>query len=87
MANPDNAGAASVDYLHLFALAGMGYMWARIAKAAQKQLAAGSNDEFYKNKLIVGRYFLERVAPDGSGHLAKLKSGAATMMSLPEEAF
>ena len=87
MANPDNAGAASVDYLYLAALAGMAYMWARIAKAANKRIAEGSSDPFYANKLITGRYFLERIAPEGSGHLAKLKSGAATMMSLPEEAF
>ena len=87
MANPDNAGAASVDYLYLTALAGMAYMWARMAKAASKRIAGGSDDPFYKNKLITGRYFLERIAPDGSSHLAKLKSGAATMMSLPQEAF
>jgi hypothetical protein len=87
MANPDNAGAASVDYLYLTALAGMSYMWARMAKAANKRIAEGSDDPFYRNKLITGRYFLERIAPEGSSHLAKLKSGAATMMSLPEEAF
>ena len=59
----------------------------RIAKAASLHIAQGSTDRFYPNKLITGRYFLERILPDGSAHLAKLKSGAATMMSLPEEAF
>jgi hypothetical protein len=83
MANPDNAGAASVDYLYLAALAGMAYMWARIAKAANKRIAEGSSDPFYANKLITGRYFLERIAPEGSGHLAKLKSGAATVAVEP----
>ena len=39
MAKPDNAGAASTDYLHLFGLVTLGYMWARMAKVAQDKLA------------------------------------------------
>src|SRR5208282_4783311 len=31
--NPDNVGAASTDYLHLFGLTTLGFMWARMAKA------------------------------------------------------
>src|SRR3712207_6880494 len=37
LANPDNAGAASSDYLHLFGLTALAYMWALMAKAAQEQ--------------------------------------------------
>src|SRR5690606_6162207 len=44
MQNPDNAGAASTDYLHLFGLTAMGYMWALMAKAAQAKIAAGDTD-------------------------------------------
>lgn len=39
MARPDNAGAASTDYMHLFGLVAIGYMWARMAKVAQDKLA------------------------------------------------
>ncbi|MDH8168772.1 acyl-CoA dehydrogenase C-terminal domain-containing protein, partial [Klebsiella pneumoniae] len=39
MAKPDNAGAASTDYMHLFGLVAIGYMWARMAKVAQDKLA------------------------------------------------
>jgi alkylation response protein AidB-like acyl-CoA dehydrogenase len=87
MANPDNAGAASTPYLHLLALAGMAYMWAKIAQAAGARIAAGESDPFYAAKLVTGRYFLERILPEGRAHLAKLKSGAGTMMELPAEAF
>ncbi len=41
MTNPDNAGAASNDYMHLFGLTALGYMWARIAKAALARQAQG----------------------------------------------
>ncbi len=87
LANPDNAGAASHDYLHLFALSALAYLWAKTAKAAQAKVAARDPNPFYKNKLITARHFIERIAPEGSAHLAKLKSGSANLMSLPAEAF
>jgi len=43
MKNPDNAGAASTDYMHLFGLVALGYMWAQMAKVAQAKLAEGAN--------------------------------------------
>jgi alkylation response protein AidB-like acyl-CoA dehydrogenase len=87
MANPDNAAAASHDYLNLMALAGLAFMWAKMAKAAQAHIAAGDTDPFYANKLITAQYFVDRIAPEGSAHLAKLKAGAAGMMALPADAF
>jgi hypothetical protein len=87
VANPDAAAASSHDYLNLLALAGLAYMWARMAKAAQAKVAAGDPDPFFANKLITGRYFLERVLPEAGAHLAKLKTGAAPVMALAAEAF
>ena len=87
ISNPDNAGAASTDYLHLFALAGLAFAWAQVAEAAQAKIAAGDADPFYANKLITGRYFLDRVLPETASRLAKLKTGAESMMALPAEAF
>ena len=37
LAKPDNAGAGATDYMHLFGLVALGYMWARIAVAANEQ--------------------------------------------------
>ncbi|HZZ35701.1 MAG TPA: acyl-CoA dehydrogenase C-terminal domain-containing protein [Caulobacteraceae bacterium] len=87
LSNPDNAGAASTDYMHLFGLTGLAYMWALMAKAAQGKIAAGETDPYYANKLTTGRYFIERVLPDTAGHLAKMKAGSASLMALPAEAF
>lgn len=85
--NPDNAGAASSDYMHLFGLTALAYMWALIAKTANTKIAAGDADPFYASKLVVGRYFVERLLPDAGAHLAKLKTGSELMMALPAEAF
>ncbi|MDH4986188.1 acyl-CoA dehydrogenase [Aminobacter anthyllidis] len=89
MTNPDNAGAASTDYMHLFGLVALGYMWGRMAKTAQDKLATGANGsaDFYETKLVTGRYFMERVMPETSAHLARLSTGSATMMALAAEAF
>ncbi|MDH6230462.1 acyl-CoA dehydrogenase [Mesorhizobium soli] len=89
MAKPDNAGAASTDYLHLFGLVALGYMWGRMVKVSHGKLAngAGDNAAFYEHKLVTGRYFMERAMPETSAHLSRLSSGADTMMALPAEAF
>ncbi|MBO9557829.1 MAG: acyl-CoA dehydrogenase C-terminal domain-containing protein [Caulobacter sp.] len=85
--NPDNAGAASTDYMHLFGLTGLAYMWALMVKAANAKIAAGSTDPFFTTKIVTAKYFIERILPDAGAHLAKLKTGSATLMALPAEAF
>jgi alkylation response protein AidB-like acyl-CoA dehydrogenase len=87
MSNFDNAGAASHDYLQLFGLTALAYMWAQMAKAALAGKAANPADPFYDNKLKTGRYFLERRLPETTAHLAKLKAGAEAMMALDADAF
>ncbi len=88
LANPDEAGAASTDYLHMFGLVTFAYMWALMAESAQTRLANGSaGDPFYESKLTTGRYFVERVLPDTSSLLARVKSGSESMMALSAEAF
>jgi hypothetical protein len=87
LSNPDNAGAASTDYLHLFGLTALAYMWAMMAKVALAKIAAGDTDPFYGAKVALGRYYLQRILPDAQAHLAKLTSGSELMMALPAEAF
>src|SRR5690606_9304862 len=64
MQKPDNAGAASTDYLHLFGLVALGYMWGRMIKTAQEKIADGSASSLHENKLVTGRYFMERIMPE-----------------------
>ena len=86
--NPDQAAAASVDYLRMFGLVALAYMWAQMAKVAGERLAEGGEDpEFYRNKLVTARFFMERMLPDTSSLLAKVTAGSATLMELEAEAF
>ena len=88
-ANPDNAGAGSTDYMHLFGLVALGYMWCRMAEAAHGKLKAGADGAAPRlnAKLVTGRFFMERMLPETAAHLARIKAGAASMMELPAEAF
>ncbi|MCP4074488.1 MAG: acyl-CoA dehydrogenase [Hyphomicrobiales bacterium] len=88
MAKPDNAGAASTDYMHLMGLVTLGYMWAIMADKAMTAIEAGSGDrQFYENKLITGRYFMERIMPEAAAHLTRIQSGCDTMMELEASQF
>ena len=88
MAKPDNAGAGSTDYMHLFGIVTLGYMWAKIAKAAQEKLAAGdAREDYLKNKLVTAKFFMERIMPETALRKARIEAGADTMMELAAEAF
>ncbi|HWA01692.1 MAG TPA: acyl-CoA dehydrogenase C-terminal domain-containing protein [Caulobacterales bacterium] len=88
LSNFDNAGAASHDFLNLFGVTALTYMWAKMAKAAlEAKKNGGAADPYFDAKLATGKYFLARVLPDAGAHLAKLKSGADPVMALAAEAF
>ncbi|MHC5654408.1 acyl-CoA dehydrogenase C-terminal domain-containing protein [Stappia sp.] len=88
LAKPDNAGAGSTDYMHLFGTVALGFMWARMAKAAHAALAAGDGDAtFYKTKLTLARHFMERHMPETALRLARVSAGADTVMELQAETF
>ena len=88
VAKPDNAGAGATDYMHLFGLVALGYMWARIAEAALRQSPKANGSAPRMNaKLVTARFFMERMLPETAAHLARIQSGAASTMELPDEAF
>jgi acyl-CoA dehydrogenase len=88
MAKPDNAGAGATDYMHLFGLVAMGYMWAKMAKAAQGRKAQGNGvAERMDAKVLTGRFFMERLMPETATRLARIATGADTTMAMPVEMF
>jgi acyl-CoA dehydrogenase len=86
IAKPDNAGAGATDYMHLLGLVVLGYMWCQIAAAAHRKLADDDSGRM-NAKLMTARFFMERVLPETAAHLARIQSGAASVMELPVEAF
>jgi alkylation response protein AidB-like acyl-CoA dehydrogenase len=79
---PNAALAGSTDFLHLFGHVCLGYMWARMARAA-----LDGDGAFHAAKLATGRYYMARLLPATALHLARIRTGAEPVMALPAEAF
>jgi acyl-CoA dehydrogenase len=86
MTKPDNAGAGATDYLHMFGLVALGYMWCKIAEAALAKKSNGAEPRM-SAKLVTARFFMERMLPETAAHVARIQSGAGSTMELPDEAF
>jgi len=88
MKNPNAALAGSSDFMHLFGHVALGLMWARMAKTAQEALASGASDvAFYETKLATGRYYMLRSLPETALRLARIQTGADSVMGLAAENF
>jgi hypothetical protein len=88
MAKPDNAGAASYDYMHLFGRVALGVIWVKIAQAAMEKKSKEPHESARMDaKLLTARFYMERMLPETSLRLTRISAGADTMMSLTEEMF
>ncbi len=81
-ADPDEIGAASVDFLMCSGYVLVGWMWLRSALAARDG-AAG--DAFLRGKLDTARFYFDRLLPRTAGHAASIRSGAANLMTVEPE--
>jgi hypothetical protein len=80
LANKDEAAGASVDYLKMFSLVAIGFIWTKSAKIALEKLDAGTEEKtFYETKLATARFFLNRVLPEHFSLLAKITAGVKYM--------
>ncbi|OIR20610.1 MAG: acyl-CoA dehydrogenase [Marine Group III euryarchaeote CG-Epi1] len=84
LSNPYEIGAAASDYMKQFGLVSMGYMWLLMLKTA---FLKQDEDDFYKNKIIIGRFFFERILPETLSRAIAIGTGSKTMMSLPDDGF
>jgi alkylation response protein AidB-like acyl-CoA dehydrogenase len=88
MKNPNAALAGSYDFMHMMGHVCLGLMWTKMAKAAYVALDAGAEDrDFLQAKIATGRFYMARQLPACGMHLARIESGADTVMALTAEAF
>jgi alkylation response protein AidB-like acyl-CoA dehydrogenase len=88
MKNPNAALAGSYDFMHLMGHVCLGLMWTRMAKAAYAALDAGDGDrDFLEAKIATGRFYMARQLPACGMHLARIETGAETVMALSADAF
>ncbi|HKK57442.1 acyl-CoA dehydrogenase C-terminal domain-containing protein [Marinobacter sp.] len=88
MANREEVGAASVDYLMYSGYAVFAYLWARMAKVALDRMVEGTTEEmFYNAKVQSARFYFRRMLPRARTHAETMLAGADSLMDMPEEAF
>ena len=80
MKDPAEGGAAASDYLRLFALVALAYIWARMAKLAFEKVEAGEEDAaFYQAKIKTANFFFARLLPEADGLFKMILAGNASL--------
>ncbi|RMT65096.1 hypothetical protein ALP29_03610 [Pseudomonas syringae pv. avii] len=83
MKNPDEVGAAAMDYLMYSGYIILAYLWLRMAIAAH-----GHDDqEFAQAKLATCDFYFKRLLPRTAMHRAAVEAGSECLMKLPAQAF
>ena len=80
MQNPDEVGAAAVDYLRVAGHLVFGYFFARMASVALKKIAEGSTDPFYQAKLQTARFYFAKLFPETATLMRTARAGARPLM-------
>ncbi len=80
MQNPDEVGAAAVDYLRVAGHLVFGYFWARMAQVALREVAAGNTDPFYQAKLQTARFYFAKLFPETATLMQTARAGSAVLM-------
>ena len=82
--NPDEVGAAAVDYLRVAGHLVFGYFWARMAQVALREIANGNTDKFYIAKLQTARFYFAKLLPETATLMRTARSGAKSLMETDE---
>jgi hypothetical protein len=87
--NPDEVGAAAVDYLRVVGHLVFAYFWARMALVAldKQAAAAASGDTFYTAKLHTARFYFAKLLPETASLIRTARSGLTPLMAMDEALF
>jgi alkylation response protein AidB-like acyl-CoA dehydrogenase len=78
--NPDEVGAAAVDYLRVAGHLVFGYMFARMAQVALRKIAEGNQDPFYQAKLQTARFYFAKLFPEVHTLMRTARAGSKVLM-------
>ena len=82
--NADEVGAAAVDYLRVAGHFVFGYLFARMAQVALREIEAGSTDAFYVAKLQTARFYFARLFPETATLMRTARAGSRSLMDTDE---
>ena len=78
--NPDEVGAAAVDYLRVAGHMVFGYFFARMAQVALREIAAGNTDQFYLAKVQTARFYFAKLFPETATLMRTARTGSKVLM-------
>ncbi len=78
--NPDEVGAAAVDYLRVAGHLVFGYFWARMAQVALREIATGNTDPFYLAKVQTARFYFAKLFPETATLMRTARAGSKVLM-------
>jgi len=83
--NPDEVGAAAVDYLRVVGHMVYAYFFARMAKVALEKKDSG--DKFYTAKLSTARFYFAKLLPETASLIRTARAGLPSLMEMDEALF
>ena len=83
MKDPEQVGAAAVDYLYYSGYVTLAYFWARQIAA----LGASHSEDFRASKLATARFWFQRIVPRTLTHVASIRAGSASLMAMSDAQF
>jgi butyryl-CoA dehydrogenase len=84
--NPAETGAGAADFLQLFGLTALAFMWARMAEIGLRQ-SDGDEALFYDAKVRTARFFMRRILPRSEAHLRAIEAGGECLMDFDDRAW
>jgi alkylation response protein AidB-like acyl-CoA dehydrogenase len=84
LSNPDEVGAASVDYLFFSGYVALAYWWAKAVAAVD---AGGHPESFRTAKRETARFYFARILPRTQTHVAAMRAGAGSLLALDAALF
>jgi alkylation response protein AidB-like acyl-CoA dehydrogenase len=85
--DPEVAAGAASDYLRMFGLVALGYMWVQMAKVAADKLDMPEDSGFYRSKCQTATFYIDHLLPPALALLPIIKAGKASVMALEDNAF
>jgi hypothetical protein len=84
--DPEQIGAAAVDYLFYSSYVTLAYFWLRLVEAAYRP-GGGHSDAFKQAKTVTARFYFHRLLPRRLAHAAAIRTGSASLMGFEAELF
>ena len=87
--DPEEAAAVATDYLKMFGLVAVGYMWAMMAEKALAKAGDDANGDarYYANKVKTARFYMYKLLPESASLFLQIMTGKAAIAQFDEDDF